>query len=192
MKKIIWCYFLWISGFSVLLGQEIDNIGLQISYESSGEEPEETECISLNWQNLSVKMIGGIWILGSKDGKVKIPASNEKEAHHIRSILINYNINELCSIAESSPAFSYLLSNGEAPEYEMIDENCIEISWGEVYVLTVEEESFLVGGASGVDKLVAFTDSEQALKAANAIIRYEFSYMCYAGELKKSFMYFRR
>lgn len=150
--------------------------------------PEE-KCVDFEHDQLAVRQLEGSYQIVQDDLWLFDFGARESNAHAALKIIQQYGMNQSCSIGEP-PALRFLLVSGRAPLGQSFDEDCVRFL-PSTLVLVQRDGRWLL-----VDKDLTLYDfgsrEVEAQAALAAILKYQFTHVCYVGRPSATFEYFRR
>jgi hypothetical protein len=136
--------------------------------------------VPVHWRQVQLRQEGKDWKLVLGGYTLASFGPNERAARLALSAVQYYRISEQCLIGHPKPAFSYFLSNGQAPQGVMLG---LQTTPFRPDALAVQKTDAGWVISEGARPLLAFGDREEEAKAAlQAIQRFRFDALCRVGQ----------
>lgn len=148
------------------------------------------DCTSFNPKAVAVAEVKGHWKL--TDGKHWLFdfGGNKARAQRALEVVEFYGANSICSADRPKSPFMYLRVAGKAPTGGMAGEDCLEFATANTHVESARGEWKLMDGNS---ELFDFGKKKKdAVNAAKAVNKYQFTHSCFVGREPGTFRYLRR
>jgi hypothetical protein len=158
--------------------------------EEPAEKPLEEDCVSFNPRTVNVLLIKGSWKILDGSHSLFDFGKNKAEAEQALRIIKHYGMNQSCFVGRPQPSFQYLLVSGKPPKGSMSGEDCVSFNPQRSRVVQINGTWKIVDGRHS---LFDFGDNKsEAMTALEIIKRHGFTYSCFVGRPKASFIYLRK
>lgn len=148
------------------------------------------DCVGFSPQTTTVRQINNSWKIVDGNHWIFDFGNNAGEAKQALAIIKHYRMNKSCFVGRPDPSFSYLLTNGKAPQGAMRGEDCVSFNPQTATVKQLNNRWKIVDGNH---LMFDFGGKQNEANQSLSIIKYYgFTHSCFVGRPGPSLTYLRK